>query len=129
MIFVSCKDGTMVLMLAEKDIEIMRQGNTKFVDERQTGGIEFNKVVLSLHKTDEEAAALLKEAGHYVPDRKDMRAAEPRNHEARCKGCGGITDYASMLDWRCIVCWRNMALGHAAPDGQNRRQTDGSEFY
>jgi hypothetical protein len=130
MIFVTGKDGSMFLMLSEKDIEIMRQGNTKFVDERQTGGIPFNRVVLSLHKTDEEAVAILKQAGHYVPNREDMRAASPRKNESLCKGCNGIIDNGSLMDGICIVCWRKMALGsQPVQDGQNRRATNGSDFH
>ena len=126
MIFVAGKDGSMFLMLSEKDIEIMRQGNTKFVDERQTGGVPFNRVVLSLHKNDEEAVGILKKAGHYVPDQQDMRGAEPHKHESRCKGCNGITETVSMLDDICIICWRKMALGsQPVRDGNNRRMTDG----
>jgi len=119
MIFVSGKDGSMFLMLSEADIEIMRQGNTKFVDERQTGGVTFNKVVLSLHKTDEEAVKILRSAGHFVPNPEKLPKVEPKGEETRCKGCNCITQV--VLEGRCIVCWHTLALGRQPiQDGQHK---------
>lgn len=120
MIFVTGQDGSMFLMLAEKDIEIMRQGNTKFVDERQTGGKPFTKAVLSLHKSDEEAVALLRGVGHAI-NPQELKKAEPRVHETFCKGCKCITEKCSLLDEYCIICWRNMAVGRQpVQDGQHQ---------
>lgn len=124
MIFVTGKDGSMFLMLSEKDIETMRAGNTKFVDERQTKGVTFNRVILSLHKTDEEAVAILRGAGHAVPPPGDLEKPMPRAHEVRCPGCDGIIDNGSIFEGRCIVCWANAAKNAVAQeDGQHRRRS------
>lgn len=111
MIFVSGKDGSMFLMLSEQDIGQLRQGNTKFVDERQTGGVPFNRVVLSLHKTDQESINILQKAGAYVPPREDMRTAEPKAEEIRCKSCDAINNPGSLFEDRCITCWAAIAKG------------------
>lgn len=111
MIFVAGKDGSMFLMLSEQDMGQLRQGNTKFVDERQTGGVPFNRVVLSLHKTDQEAIEILQKAGHFVPQREDMRSADPKAEQVRCKSCDAINERGSLFEDKCITCWAAMAKG------------------
>ena len=108
MIFVqAAKEPTMILMLAEKDVQSMRQGRTLFVDERQTCGTRFNKVVLSLAKTDQESLALIRQAGYDTS--KLGPQAEPTLGEARCNECQGCIAAALMFEGKCTVCWATLA--------------------
>ena len=108
MIFAAGAEGpTVVLMLSEADIVGMRLGQTRFVDERQTGGIEFRRIVLSLSKTDADSLELLKSAGH---DTTNYKVPEPHEgKEGRCQGCDGIIPLGGLFEDRCIVCWATEA--------------------
>ncbi len=104
MIFVAAETNneTIFLMLSEQDIQTMRNGSTKFIDERQTGGISFKRVVLSLSKTDTEALECIRQAGYRVPQLKNP---EPVAGESRCKGCEGLMQTWQLFEGQCIVCW------------------------
>lgn len=107
MIFVmASNEPTLFLMLAEGDVKSMRLGHTKFVDKRMLNKYTFNKVIVSLHKTDEDALECIRQAGHRVPE---LPNPEPIANETRCLGCSGLILTASMFEGRCIVCWANMA--------------------
>jgi hypothetical protein len=103
MIFATAADEPAVfLMLSEDDVVQMREGRTKFVDRRATGGATFKKVILSLHKTNDEAIALLRKYGHA---RGEPVTHEPLAGEGQCVSCKGIMAPASLFEGKCIVCW------------------------
>lgn len=110
MIFALGNDGVVLFcMLSEQDIGQMRTGVTKFVDERQLGERTFQRVVISLHKTDAEALRLLKQQ-LTVQQRKELeqqglKGPEPTVGEAKCIGCQGINPIESLFEGRCICCW------------------------
>jgi hypothetical protein len=99
-------DGLIVLMLAEQDVNNMRSGRTTFVDDRQLKGKTFNKIVLSLHKTNEQALELIKKAGHNIDN---PITPMPTKTEAICKGCNGIMAVESLYKELCIICWSEEA--------------------
>lgn len=104
MIFALAKtEPAVFLMLTEQDVNDMRSGRSKFVDSRHTGGITFNKVILSLHKNNEEALDLVKSA-EFAPD-----GNRPIDDEKQCKGCLGLMKSYLLLDEMCIVCWKEKA--------------------
>lgn len=111
MVFVMAQnEPTMVLILSEADIGELRRGNTKFVDHRHTGHRMFNRVVVSLTKTDAEAIALVKSTGQtgYRDDTKLDATILPG--EVRCPGCSAIQKSVGLLfENLCIVCWANRA--------------------
>lgn len=107
MIFVvAANEPAVFLMLAEKDVASMREGRTVFVDGRATGGVVFNKVLVSLHPTDQDALHMLHTAGHVVPE---LATHEPVAKEVRCAGCQGLNSVGSLFEGRCIVCWATEA--------------------
>jgi hypothetical protein len=108
MIFVIGKnEPALFVMLSEEDVQKMRQGNTTFVDQRQLKGARFDRVILSLHKTNQEALEILRQAGHHVPQLKDP---EPVAGEARCNGgCNGLIKTVLMYEGCCITCWATRA--------------------
>ena len=108
MLFLAADKKTVFLMLTEADLNDMRGGRTKFVDEDVTKGLAFTRVILSLHKNQAEIEDLLKKAGHGAL-LKGMPSPVPNPQEGTCEGCQGIMPEASMLDGRCIACWRELA--------------------
>lgn len=107
MIFVkSTVGGALFVMLTEKDIVTLRQGHTLFVDQRQLQGATFEQAILSLHKSNEEAVALLKTAGG---DISKLTHAEPKANQLVCPGCQGVIDTVTMFEGQCIVCWASQA--------------------
>ena len=89
-------------MLSEADARTMREGRTLFVDKRQTGGVTFDKIVLSLHASERHALEELRGAGYEVPQ---LKCPEPLPEESRCAGCEGLMPTPSLFERRCIVCW------------------------
>lgn len=109
MIFLLAKDlPALFLMLSEKDIGIMRPGRTLFVDQRQLGGRTFDRVILSLGKTDAENLELVQKAQPGM-DMREFVSPEPARAEARCKGCEAIVEACTLFEERCIVCWATEA--------------------
>lgn len=103
MIFVQATNGSLFIMLCEKDIETIRKKHTLFVDQRQLKGEKFNGVVLSLEKTDQDSLELIRKAGHRVDQ---LAHPEPAPSETACLGCFGLIPTSSLLDGKCIACWR-----------------------
>lgn len=103
MVFVFGEDGTLMVMLCEKDIRSIREKHTLFVDQRQLKGKKFTRVVLSLEKTDQDNLELIRQAGHRVDQ---LVCPEPAPAESVCMGCHGLIVTASMLEGKCIACWR-----------------------
>ena len=101
MIFVQALDGTMFLMLSEKDVQGLRQGQTRFVDGRQLGQETFSRVIVSLNKTDTESLELIRQAGHHVPQ---LKVADPAPNETPCIGCGGLIETCQLFQYKCITC-------------------------
>jgi hypothetical protein len=109
MVFIAAEDGsTVFLLLTEADCNDMRGGRTKFVDQTVTGGRIFSRVVLSLHKSQNEIEEMIKRAGHGAA-LQGMPSPVPQSQEGKCTGCEGIMPESSLLDGRCIVCWRESA--------------------
>ncbi len=104
MIFVMGTQGEMHLMLSEQDVNNMRGGRTTFVDQRQLGGGTFNKVVLSLHKTNDAALELLKSLGKLGAD-QEIVVPDVGPGEERCEGCDGLISKATMSKGKCLSCW------------------------
>jgi hypothetical protein len=108
MIFVAAGDGeTVFLMLSEQDVAGMRAGSTRFVDERQTGGLKFSRAVLSLSKSDVESLKLIRQAGHAVDH--PLVEPGPGPAESRCAGCNGLIATPLMFEGKCTVCWATLA--------------------
>ena len=109
MIFIGASDEpTILLLLTEADVNDMRGGRTKFVDSSATGGMFFNKVVLSGHKNPGEIEEMITRAGH-----GKLLAGMPSpvadKVQGKCAGCDGITEECMLLDGKCIACWRESA--------------------
>ncbi len=103
MVFVFADDGTLCVMLCDKDLRTLRDKHTLFIDQRQLKGGKFNRIVLSLEKTDQDSLELIRQAGHRVDQ---LAYPEPAPAESACLGCFGLIATASMLDGKCIACWR-----------------------
>lgn len=120
MIFVRSQIGaTLFLMLTEKDLEVMRTGNTRFVDKKLLQGEKFTDVVLSLHKDDAEAMKIIKQAdpkGFAAKVPSEFQLPEKNPDQVECPGCKAFVSRGALLEDRCIVCWRTMAksLGRLA---------------
>lgn len=110
MIFVAAaNEPTMVLMLTEKDVLNMRGGRTVFVDKRQTGGYKFDRVVISLHKTDKEALDVVRRSGHGASIPEQFTAPEPTKGEGRCEACNGCIAEPLLFEGKCTQCWAELA--------------------
>lgn len=108
MLFIAAAtEPTMILMLTEEDVQILRTGRTLFVDQSATGKFQFDKVVLSLHRDNAEVAATLRQAGHKVP--AVLPEPEPQAEDARCAGCRGVMKAHLLYRGKCIVCWHEDA--------------------
>jgi hypothetical protein len=100
-------EPTMFLMLAEKDIQSIREGRTIFVGPQQTGEESFTKVILSLHKTNDAALEVLRQAGHDTS--KLAPEATPAAGEGRCDECKGCIATPLLFEGKCTVCWATLA--------------------
>jgi hypothetical protein len=110
MIFVLAKnEPALFVLLNEQDVAGMRQGSTRFVDERQLKGETFSKVILGLFPSDVAALDAIRKAGNTVTDDMLVRP-EPKAAEGVCDECGGMMPHALLNHGRCICCWRNMAV-------------------
>lgn len=110
MIFVLAKnEPRLILMLAEKDVATMRKGLTVFVDQHQLKGATFNGVTLALFSNDDAAMKAIKDAGHNISAEKIV-TPKPTIEEETCAECGGIMAKWMLLNDRCIVCWRQLAI-------------------
>jgi hypothetical protein len=108
MIFVqAATEPTMFLMLAENDVQTMRDGRTLFVGPQQMQGHHFNKVILSLHHTNDHALETLRLAGHDVS--KHAPEAVPEPGEGRCDECKGCISTPLLFEGKCTVCWATIA--------------------
>ena len=108
MIFVQAADWqSIILMLSEKDVLTMRKGHTVFVDDRQTGGIQFSRVVLSLHKDNDAALEVIRRSGHQTNVKAaDLPIPQPRVPvEEECQGCFGIKRAEELYRGKCVICW------------------------
>ena len=101
-------EPALVLLVTEKDLQLIRQGRTLFVDQRQLQGGKFDQVVIGYAKTDEDAVALL-EKGNNLSLAKQSPIAEPKLTEGRCKGCNGCIALELLFEERCTVCWATEA--------------------
>lgn len=109
MIFVLAGDNeSLFVILSEKDLPVLRQGNTKFVDHHQLGAKTFKRVVFSLSKSDQDSLDMLKKAGH-ANLAMSLVHPEPEKAEARCGGCQGIMFHHLLHDGKCICCWADEA--------------------
>ena len=109
MIFVLAGDNeSLFILLSEKDLPVLRQGNTKFVDHHQIGAKTFKRVVFSLSPSDQDSLEMLKKAGH-AHLAMNLVHPEPEKAEARCDGCKGIMLHSSLQEGKCICCWRDEA--------------------
>lgn len=106
MIFLAAdNEPTMFAMLTEEDINDMRGGRTKFIDESATKGRLFDKVVISVHKNQSEIEDIIRQAGHGKL-LEGMPSPQPKVTHRTCKGCRGIMEAYMLLDDKCIACWR-----------------------
>jgi hypothetical protein len=103
------KEPTMFIMLCEQDVAEMRQGRTTFVDERATSGAKFNKVIVSLHKTNQEAISLLKNHGFVEGEASTAMQDKVLAGEERCPCCNGVVAKGALFEGRCILCWADRA--------------------
>ena len=105
MIFLTAAaEPTVFLMLAEADVRTLRTGRTLYVDRTATGGEKFDKVVVSLHPTNEAALDAVRRSGHPLP--ANLPSPSPATFaEERCAGCGGIMPAWNLHEGRCVVCW------------------------
>lgn len=109
MIFLAAdNEPTMFIMLTDQDINDMRGGRTKFVDEYATKGRLFDKVIISVHKNHSEIEEMIRQAGH-GDLLKGMPSPKPKATLVTCKGCRGIMEAYLLLDEKCIACWRELA--------------------
>lgn len=110
MVFIiASSEPTIFILLTELDVNDMRGGRSKFVDQRSTNGGMFDKVVVSLHKNQQEIEEMITKAGHGRL-LKGMPSPEPLANEGKCTSCSAIILEASMLDGRCIMCWRELGM-------------------
>jgi hypothetical protein len=109
MIFLAAAtEPTMVLMLTEQDVNDMRGGRTKFVDQRVTKNKMFNKVIVSVHKNQQEIEDDIRKAGHGAL-LQNMPSMEPKPPEGRCEGCQGVVSETLLYKKHCISCWQEKA--------------------
>ncbi len=110
MIFVTAANKpAMFLMLTPQDLQTLREGRTLFVDERATKGFQFTHVILSLHASESEALACLKQAGYDPADAGKLVVHERQPQEGQCASCQGLMDAAMLFEGRCTVCWATEA--------------------
>jgi hypothetical protein len=112
MIYAMATDGTLLVMLNEKDVSTMRQGNTTFVDERSLKGASFTRIVLSLHKTDQSALEMLKSVNPTAKkalEKGMVPEPEPNIGETRCIKCRGVMAIETLFEGKCICCWAAQA--------------------
>lgn len=108
----SVDETTLFVMLSESDVaDKMRPGNSMFVDGRHLQGKKFEKVILSLHKTNEDAIALIHQAGG---PKEQVDGHHPTATETRCAKCEAIVERGSTFEGRCIVCWATEAKARRA---------------
>jgi hypothetical protein len=108
MVFIAADHETVFLLLTEADCNDMRGGRTKFVDRTATGDRPFTRVVISLHKNQGEIEEMIRKAGHGAA-LSGMPSPAPQPLDAVCAGCHAILPEPSLLDGRCIACWRELA--------------------
>ncbi len=109
MIFVAASnEPTIFLMLSDKDVKTMREGRTVFVDQRATKGATFEKVVLSLSKTDQDSMDMLRRAGHDV-SKMPFASHERKDVEGQCAGCKGLMSETLLFETKCMICWATEA--------------------
>ncbi len=117
MLFVLGKnEPRLFAMLIEEDLVGLRKGQTRFVDAHQLKTSAFNGLTISLHKDNAEIEKLLRGLGHDVTlakEKGEFAEPAPGTDEATCNGCKGIMKFSSLLDGKCIVCWRDKAIGGA----------------
>jgi hypothetical protein len=102
------KEPAVFIMLSEQDVKSMRDGRTLFVDERATKGATFKKVILSLHRTDQEAIKLV-ETAQGRPMADQLVTHEPRADDVQCTGCLAMSPYWRLFEEKCIICWATEA--------------------
>lgn len=110
MIFALAKEQpALFVMLTEQDVNDMRGGRTVFVDQRHLEGKQFEIVVLSLHKSNEEAVSILKRVGGIDAHTRETPPTQPVEGEERCPGCQGVGRLGWVYDGLCLLCWREKA--------------------
>lgn len=108
-------DPILMLMLTEADVNDLRTGATKFVDQRQLKGRMFREVHLSLLRDKKAILDALTQAGMRVTEDMLVEPEPDRSrHEAKCQGCGGIKHTKELLAGVCIICWREKAEHYKA---------------
>lgn len=109
MVFVLDQSGEkLLLMLTEKDLQLIRQGRTLFVDQRQLQGGRFESVVVGYAKTDTDAIDMIK-TGQRIHEAKTAPIPDPTEAEGRCDGCDGCVAKELLYEGRCNVCWATEA--------------------
>lgn len=101
MIFVkTLQEDTMFLFLSETDLQHLRQGHTRFVNEEMLENHKFGHIILAYGKTDAETVKMLEsKIGRPVPDLT----------KGTCLGCNGVIEESSLFEGQCIVCWATQA--------------------
>lgn len=112
MIFLMNSDEPVLfVMLNEGDVKEMRGKRTLFIDQRHLQGRTFASVVLSLHRTNDEAKELVARVQRGNAENR-FHCNVPTADEEKCKKCSGLGALGSMLDNTCIMCWREEALSY-----------------
>lgn len=109
MIYVAAaNEPTMIILLSDKDIEGLKSGQTRFVDERTTQDYRFSKCVVGYAKTDEDARTMIGMSNAEFQKRATGKPL-PRGFEKQCDICDGIMLPSQMFEGRCITCWASQA--------------------
>ena|ERR1700677_3876445 len=112
MIFILAEqEPVLFVMLSEDDVKGMREGTTRFVDQRALKGHQFDRVVISLSQTDAASMELIKKlpSGRQAMRDKGLQVHEPKPGESVCRRCKGIMEPQLLFEDRCIVCWAAIA--------------------
>ena len=102
-------EPTMFLFLSEEDVQSIKEGRTKFVDQRATKGFRFDKVIVAYCRTNAEAIALIERGQAAFQNIQEHR---PEANEKPCNFCQSLIPEPQMFEGRCIVCWATLAKHH-----------------
>lgn len=90
------------VMLTEADVSGLRKGETRYVNQQHLKGAKFEEIILSLHKTDEDAIALLGQADMI---RQHLENPGPRPGEIACPKCSASSKVEAIYEDKCVLCW------------------------
>lgn len=131
MIFVAAKEEpTLVVLLSEQNVNDMRTGRSCFIERGQLKGHRFDKLILGLAKTDEQALAMVKATvrpGQLIPDLgalAQVRQAElSAAGKEECPGCKAMCERGTVIAGSllsrptarmCVSCWIETARHYEA---------------